>query len=493
MRRSIAIVASVALVVGGCQTSASPSPSAAATSSPAGPSATAGSVPSSSAAAATPGSSGAGVPANWHWVDAGGSTIGGAPEGVQLGDGRVLILSSAAGDTPATTADLWDPTTNAWQATEGLNKSRTQYVAVPLADGRALVTAGQNEDQQSFSSTYLFDPATETWTKSGLLGTARSSPSGVTLQDGRVLVAGGYFNNGGPAFVPGHGAVLAAFHPDADLADVDIPPFAVAMATAEIFDPGTGAWSPTGPMTYARQGAAAVRLVDGRVLVFGSGGGAGSGVTVDDRGHASAEIYDPASRRFSLAGTLPPIDRAALEAQGSPNANPMPEDDGEIGPGTLVALPDGGAMLIGVTYYWKHLADLTRSFRYDAASNTWSEIGQAWVEVGEPTPIPLYIEGVPNLAGAIAASLPDGRVLVAGGRTPSEPVAGEGGGLTSTASDAAQYVDPATNAWSAAPRMPIPRAYGESLALKDGSVLVFGGDSQVGDVDPGPSAVRFIP
>ena len=55
------------------------------------------------------------------------------------------------------------------------------------------------------------------------------------------------------------------------------------MATAELFDPTTGSWSQTGPMTYARIGAAAVTLADGRVLVFGSHGGAGSGVDVDGR------------------------------------------------------------------------------------------------------------------------------------------------------------------------------------------------------------------
>jgi hypothetical protein len=190
---------------------------------------------------------------------------------------------------------------------------------------------------------------------------------------------------------------------------------------------------------------------------------------------------------------LPPLDRAALEAQGPPNANPIPTDDGEIGPGTLVALPDGDAMLIGVTYYWKHVADITRSFRYDAASNNWSEIGQTFVSVGEPTAVPLYFEGVPNLDGAVAALLPDGRVLVAGGYTPLTVVTGAGGGLDSKASDAAWYVDTGTNAFSDAPRMAIPRARGESVAMKDGSVFVFGGDTRIGEEDPRPSAVQFAP
>ena len=112
----------------------------------------------------------------------------------------------------ATTAQTWDPTTNAWRPTEGLNKSRTQYVALPLADGRALVTGGENEHEVSFSSTYVFDPSTEKWSKSGLLAAARTSPSGATLKDGRVLVTGGYFDNGGPTGGSQPDAVLAAFH-----------------------------------------------------------------------------------------------------------------------------------------------------------------------------------------------------------------------------------------------------------------------------------------
>ena len=229
MRRSIAIVACVALIASGCQASASPTPSASTATTPPGPSPSQGATPSSSTAPSAPAPSAIGVPA--HWVEAGGSATELLNYAVQLGDGRVLVLSEDP-EKPATTAQTWDPATNAWRPTEGLNKFRTQYVALPLAGGRALVTGGENESSVSFSSTYLFDPSTEAWSKSGLLGTARSSPSGATLKDGRILVAGGYFDNGGPFGGITPDAVLAAFHPGG-LHDIDIPTFAVAMATAE--------------------------------------------------------------------------------------------------------------------------------------------------------------------------------------------------------------------------------------------------------------------
>ena len=42
------------------------------------------------------------------------------------------------------------------------------------------------------------------------------------------------------------------------------------MATVEIFDPATGAWTKADPMRYARYGAIAVTLADGRILVAGT-------------------------------------------------------------------------------------------------------------------------------------------------------------------------------------------------------------------------------
>jgi hypothetical protein len=492
MKRSIVALACVVAITSGCQTAASPAPTGSAPT--ASSSAASSTGPPVSIAPTTPGPSGVSAPTEpAHWVATGDPATGLLDHAVELGDGRVLGLSGSE-ETGVSNAEIWDPVTNEWRPTEGLNKYRSQFVAVPLADGHALVTGGENEDNVSFSSTYVFDPSSETWSKSGLLGTARTAPSAVTLKDGRVLVAGGYFNNGGPTGGIRPDAVLAAFVTGAGLYDVDIPTFAVAMATAELFDPATGTWSQTGPMTYARTGAPAVTLADGRVLVVGSEGWAGGGVEVDGRSHDSAEIYDPATGRFSLAGTLPPIDAAALEAKGPPNANPIPTDRPQIFPGSLVALQDGGAVLIGVTYSWKHQADMSRSFRYDATSNSWSEIGETWVVVGEPTAIPLFLEGVPNLIGSIAAPLSDGRVLVAGGSGPTHIVQTEyGDALESEPTDEASYFDPTANTWSDAPAMPAPSSGGDATALADGSVLAFGAGIFTDDGFVHITPARFVP
>lgn len=65
-----------------------------------------------------------------------------------------------------------------------------------------------------------------------------------------------------------------------------------------------------------------------------------------------------------------------------------------------------------------------------------------------------------------ATLLPDGRVLVTGGRNPSWP---------SYALDSVEIFDPATGTWSLGPPMSVPRAMHTATSLADGRVLVTGG------------------
>ena len=74
------------------------------------------------------------------------------------------------------------------------------------------------------------------------------------------------------------------------------------LASAETFDPASGRFLATNPMSEARNANTATLLNDGRVLVAGgsvTGEIDGSGVT------SSAELYDPATRSFTaLSATL---------------------------------------------------------------------------------------------------------------------------------------------------------------------------------------------
>ncbi len=69
------------------------------------------------------------------------------------------------------------------------------------------------------------------------------------------------------------------------------------LASAEIYDPTTGIFTATGPMSDKRVYHTATLLADGRVLVA-----AGVGQFADSAPLASAEIYDPRTGTFSPAG-----------------------------------------------------------------------------------------------------------------------------------------------------------------------------------------------
>lgn len=86
---------------------------------------------------------------------------------------------------------------------------------------------------------------------------------------------------------------------------------------AELYDPASGGWSPTAPLPFASTPAALAVLIGRRVLAISN-----PDANADHR--ATATIYDPVADRWALAGN-PPI--PSVEA--------------------AVALPDGPAVVLG--------------------------------------------------------------------------------------------------------------------------------------------------
>jgi hypothetical protein len=506
MRRTITILVAGALAVGAC-------------GSPGASSAPPGSAEPSTSPAPTPTGppTAQPSPAAGRWVGAGTMAIGrAAPHAVLLGDGTVLVVGN---DEPGcvrvdmATTEIWDPSSNSWSPGAILNSLRSDFVSAALVAGRALVTGGIGDDE-SVSSTYVYDPRGDppVWARSGDLGTARAYPVAAVLLDGRILVAGGVHHDGTEGLVaPVSSVALAAYRPQppgrtAPRPPLDdmVPPVPVpVLATAELYDPGTGAWSATGPLRFARLGAAAVTLADGRVLVVGSRKGGYLDNTepiVHDGAFASAEVYDPATGTFSPVDDLPATDWSPVaDLDPLEHRNMWTIDPGR----TLVALADGGALLFdkAVEWYGKDNMEgrIVRTLRFDPAAGSWTVIDvRVWQHkaTGDPPAPMVEVVAGHSRSEPLVARLADGRILVAGGVD----------GATVGPSTEADLYDPATDTWTTLPPMPEPRSGGAAVALPDGSILLVGGDGVFDDcplVNAGcecgegitglASAVRFVP
>jgi hypothetical protein len=400
-------------------------PSSAAFQSQAGPTATPAATPiPTPTAGPTP------VPVPARWVSAGKIDPGRAmTHAVLLTSGDVLIVGeewTGAGEGPGAldttaNAEVYHASAGTWQKVASLNAFRLGMLAVPLKDGRALVTAGMTSDLWAYSSTKLFNPSTGKWTQPGLMVTARMDAAGTVLQDGRVLVAGGLFCT---------------------------PSVTRLVKTAEIFDPATGKWKATGSPALAREFAHSVTLSDGRVLLVGGYKDLNGTPT------ATAEIWDPATGKWSGAGSL---------------ASPRNPFRGDF---ALVALHDGSALAVGGT-----ASTTTSAERFDPSTLTWSAAGTTYTAAANRTVVVLadgwvlaagglvagdvptaaaelynpasgiWTETVPlpsPRADAAAVLLGDGSVLLAGGDAgaskPGKGVVGGGYGTPKLMAEALRYI-----------------------------------------------------
>jgi len=228
---------------------------------------------------------------------------------VLVAGGSNMIIGSCSCTTFLAAAELYDPAANLWSTTGALITARYAHSATVLPSGKVLVTGGfggtqntlQNVGGAIVASAEIYDPVAGTWAPAASMSTARMNHTATLLPTGQVLVAGG----------TGSGGVLAS---------------------AELYDPGSNSWTATAsPMSTARESAAAVLLVSGKVLIVGGFNSTSSALL----GVPGAELYDPGSGAFSAAGTMTYTrqlfgltslgDGRAMIVGGFPNEAGLPE------------------------------------------------------------------------------------------------------------------------------------------------------------------------
>jgi Bacterial Ig-like domain (group 3) len=311
----------------------------------------------------------------------------------QLPDGRVLAISGypvSGAATPAAAAEIYDPGTGQWASAGSLNIARAGYGQPSvLPDGRVLVATGDVADSVETNTAEIYDPSTNAWSFTGSLSQGRRNDVQVELANGEVLVATGA--NGGPT--------CGRF-----------------LSSAELYNPATGQWTSTGATLVPREGATAIRLADGRVLLAG---GYNGGTNCTDTDPVDSEIYDPATGQWSFAGNLP---------------------HGWMS-GAMVLLPDHRVLMVDG---WQHgSGGFTDAVAFDPATNQWSEIA---------TPLLTRVSADLTL-------LPDGDILVA-----------QGGGQFQS-----EIYDPAANTWSLDATTLDENNPGQTFLLPNGTVLLAGG------------------
>ncbi len=338
-----------------------------------------------------------------------------------LPNGKVLIVNGGQLDiddllVPINSAEVFDPSQGTFTTTGAPCRTREFHTATLLANGKVLIAGGTNFNGYptwlpSTATSELYDPAAGTFTATGNMSVGRTNHTATLLPDGRVLIAGGSTSIGSGTSTTTQ-----------------------ILASTEIYNPGTGTFSPGGDMSSPRAGQTATMLPSGKVLIVGGQNNQGA--------LATSELYDPQTNSFVPSGSMSGP-RTGHTSTLLTNGKVLVVGGGSAGnltPGEIAAASP-----------WLATAEL-----YDPNTNTFAITGS------------MHDARIAHTASLLS----DGTVLVIGG---FKDYVGSPTWLGYESLDSAEIYDPATASFSATGPMNTTRFWQTATVLPDGAVLVTGG------------------
>ena len=313
------------------------------------------------------------------------------------GNGRFALAS----------AELFDPAKSAFAAASSMKDARADHTATALPSGKILVAGGEGSSGRALSSAELYDPINGTFSAvTSKMDTARAGHSATLISgcncpaDGKVLIAGGA--------TPG-----------------------ATLRSAELYDPATGKFTPTGAMkaTRARHSATLIGNgpLAGNVLIAGG--------TSDEGGCdvATAELYDPTTGQFTSTGRMsaPRENHSATFLSPSVVSGALAGDVLVAGGGVVSAASDSAEVFNPQTATFSPVGTMTTARTMQAAvllgsgkvliaggQSSDTEFLQT-AELFDPAHATFAVTGsMQNLhVGATATVLENGNALIAGGRS----------------------------------------------------------------------------
>lgn len=339
-------------------------------------------------------------------------------------------------------------------------------------------------DARIHASAELFHPGTSSpgevssWTSTGELNIGRYAHTATLLPNGKVLVAGGVGSD--TCFTPTN--------------------------SAELYDPDSGTWTPTGSLNTARSGHTATLLQNGLVLIAGG----------YDGGYLnSAELYDPATgtwhptasfktiRAQTSTPSAPLLLNGKVLVVGTSDADGFGTElyDPETGTwsrtsapsvvGHMVLLPNGKVLSVSDGSPWDY--GPAASALYDPDTEKWSPQGNLNGIAFPITVTPLLNDRV--LVAGLSSYDPWGfgfsslaeiyepttntwsrtGDLDTGGLDPYKATLLADGQVLVSGINGAELYDATTGTWSLTSQLIVPRHEHTATLLRNGQTLIAGG------------------